>query len=171
MICYVTLCHVMPCHAMSCHVMLCCVVLCCVVLCCVMLCCVVLCHVMLFQNFLKNATKIDTDASENLLKLIHFEESWGSSLGVRGVLGALCASKASRDHLGGSWALSWAVLGANLEPRWPPRERQKQIKMLLKIEPFFDTLWHLHFFRFFMDFGCQDEVMLVPKREKNPWLS
>lgn len=49
---------------------------------------------------------------------------------------------------GGSWALLGAVLavlGANLEPRWPPREHQKRTKMTMKIECFFGTLWHLLF--------------------------
>ena len=54
--------------------------------------------------------------------------------------------------LGGSWAPSWPVLGANLEPSWLPREHQKRTKMILKIERFLDTLWHL-LFPIFHGFG------------------
>ena len=76
--------------------------------------------------------------------------------------------------LGSSWALLGAVLGRP--------GRQLGTKMASKRAPEADqnalengTLFRQPlappFLWFFMDFGCQDEVMLAPKREKNPWLS
>ena len=100
-----------------------------------------------------------------------FWVSWGSFWGVLRVLGALCGSEGwgpFRAALGRSWASSWVVLGANLEPRWPPRERQKRIKMFLKIKRFFDTLLHLLFFSFSCILGPKMRPCWHPKeREKS----
>ena len=108
------------------------------------------------QNLIKNASEIHTDMvlkiNENWVILESSGVIFGGPKRVRCDLRFQRVSGLSRGPswaaLGRSWAPSWPVLGANLEPSWLPREHQKRTKMILKIERFLDTLWHLLFLVF-----------------------